>query len=180
MGETILVLGGARSGKTRMAQRLASEHVPVTYLATAAVDPHDAEMVARVGRHRLDRPAGWATAEEPRGVADVLPALADREGSVLIDCVTLWVSNLMLGIGLGDGAGLGDEAILDAVDRASGAARVGRARVIWVSNEVGSGGVSANPLARRFNDLQGLANQRLASACDAVHLCVAGLSVRLK
>ncbi len=175
MGETILVLGGGRSGKTRLAQRLASEREPVTYLATASVDPDDPEMVARVRRHRADRPAGWATREVPRGLADVLPELADREGSVLIDCVTLWVSNLMLGLGGGDAPGLGDDLILVEVARASGLARVGKSRVVWVSNEV-----PANPLARRFNDLQGLVNQRLASACDAVHLCVAGLSLRLK
>jgi adenosylcobinamide kinase/adenosylcobinamide-phosphate guanylyltransferase len=178
MGETILVLGGTRSGKSRLAQRLAAEREPVTYLATATVDAEDAEMVARVGRHRAHRPSNWTTREEPRELADVLPTLTDQGGSVLIDCVTLWVSNLMLGIG--GGPTLGDEAILDAVDRASGAARGGGARVVWVSNEVGSGGVAANPLARRFNDLQGLVNQRLAAACDAVHLCVAGLSVRLK
>ena len=178
MGETILVLGGARSGKTRLAQSLASEREPVTYLATATVVPDDAEMVARIERHRADRPPGWTTREEPRALAEVLPMLTDQEGSVLIDCLTLWVSNLMLG--LGGGSGLGDQAILDEVDRASEAARSGRARVVWVSNEVGSGGVPANPLARRFNDLQGLANQRLASVSDAVHLCVAGLSLRLK
>jgi adenosylcobinamide kinase/adenosylcobinamide-phosphate guanylyltransferase len=178
MGEAILVLGGARSGKSRLAARLAAEREPVTYLATATLDPNDPEMVARVGRHRADRPAGWTTREEPRDLAEVLPSLTAREGSVLIDCVTLWVSNLMLG--LGGGSALGDDAILRAVDRACDAVRLGRARVVWVTNEVGSGGVPVNPLARRFADLQGLTNQRLAASCDAVHLCVAGLSLRLK
>lgn len=178
MGETILVLGGVRSGKSRLAQRMASEREPVTYLATATLDPEDAEMVDRIGRHQIDRPSGWTTREVPRELAEVLPTLTDREGSVLIDCVTLWVGNLMLGIG--GGPALGDDAILGAVDRASGAAQAGTSRVVWVSNEVGSGGVAANPLARRFNDLQGRVNQRLAAACDAVHLCVAGLALRLK
>ena len=178
MGETILVLGGARSGKSRLAERLASEREPVTYVATATVVPDDPEMAARVGRHRVDRAAAWTTREAPRDLADLLPTLTVLEGSVLIDCVTLWVTNLMLG--LGGGPALADEAILREVDRGAGAALGGEARVIWVSNEVGSGGVPANPLARRFNDLQGLANQRLAAACDAVHLCVAGLSLRLK
>jgi adenosylcobinamide kinase/adenosylcobinamide-phosphate guanylyltransferase len=82
-------------------------------------------------------------------------------------------------LGLGGGPALEDASILAAVGRASEAAR-GHARVIWVSNEVGSGVVPPNALARRFADLQGLANQRLAAACDAVHLCVAGLSIRLK
>jgi adenosylcobinamide kinase/adenosylcobinamide-phosphate guanylyltransferase len=96
---------------------------------------------------------------------------------VLIDCVTLWLTNLMLG--LGDGSAVEDASILAALDRAAESAR-GAARVIWVSNEVGSGLVAPNALARKFADLQGLANQRLAAACDAVHLCVAGLSIRLK
>jgi adenosylcobinamide kinase/adenosylcobinamide-phosphate guanylyltransferase len=96
---------------------------------------------------------------------------------VLIDCVTLWLTNLVLG--LGGGPALEDEAILSAVGRACERAR-GRARVIWVSNEVGSGVVPSNALARRFADLQGLTNQVLAAAADAVHFCVAGLSVRLK
>src|SRR5690242_19486250 len=113
MGEAILVLGGARSGKTRLGERLASERGPVTYLATATGDPDDPEMVARVGRHRADRPAGWTTREVSRDLADELALLTAREGSVLIDCVTLWVSNLMLG--LGGGPALDDGAILDAV-----------------------------------------------------------------
>lgn len=178
MGETILVLGGARSGKSRLAERLAAEREPVTYVATASVDPADSEMVARVDRHRGARPAGWTTREVPRDLIDVLPSLTEREGSVLIDCVTLWVSNLMLG--LGGGPALGDDAVLGAVELATVAARGGRARVVWVSNEVGSGIVPANDLARRFADLQGWVNQRLAAAADTVHLCVAGLSLRLK
>ena len=95
----------------------------------------------------------------------------------MIDCVTLWLSNLMLGQ---DGAKpLDDAAILAALDRATEAAR-GCARVIWVSNEVGLGIIPLNALARRFADLQGWANQQLARACDRVDLCVAGISVRLK
>ncbi len=177
MSETILVLGGSRSGKSGLGARLAGESPPVTFVATAAVDLADAEMTARVARHRAERPADWTTREVPRDLEAILPNLVALGGSVLIDCVTLWLSNLMLG--LGGGPALDEAAILAAVSRAAGAAR-GRARVIWVSNEVGSGVVPANPLARRFADLQGLANQRLAAACDVVHLSVAGLSLRLK
>jgi adenosylcobinamide kinase / adenosylcobinamide-phosphate guanylyltransferase len=177
MSETILVLGGSRSGKSGLAARLAGESPPVTFVATAAVDPADAEMTARVARHRAERPADWTTREVPRDLEAILPNLVALGGSVLIDCVTLWLSNLMLG--LGGGPALDEAAILAAVSRAAGAAR-GVARVIWVSNEVGSGVVPANPLARRFADMQGLANQRLAAACDVVHLSVAGLSLRLK
>jgi adenosylcobinamide kinase/adenosylcobinamide-phosphate guanylyltransferase len=177
MGESILILGGTRSGKSRLAERLASERAPVTYVATATVDASDPEMVARIERHRADRPEGWMTNEVPRDLEGALPTIAAREGSIVIDCVTLWISNLLLG--LGNGAALSDPEILDALVRAMRAGR-GQARVIWVSNEVGSSLVPTNALARRFADLQGLANQRLAEGCDAVHLCVAGLSIRLK
>jgi adenosylcobinamide kinase/adenosylcobinamide-phosphate guanylyltransferase len=177
MGESILILGGIRSGKSRLAERLAAEAGPVSYVATSTVDADDPEMVARIERHRANRPADWTTREVPRELEGVLPDLAAREGSVVIDCVTLWISNLLLG--LGGGAALADAEILDAVARAVRAGR-GRARVIWVSNEVGASLVPTNALARRFADLQGLANQRLAAECDEVHLCVAGLSLRLK
>jgi adenosylcobinamide kinase / adenosylcobinamide-phosphate guanylyltransferase len=177
MGETVLIIGGARSGKSRLAERLAAECEPVTYVATATVDADDAEMRARVNQHRARRPESWTTQEVPRSLEGALPALVAREGSVVVDCVTLWLSNLMLGRS-GEPAWT-DAAILAAVDRVAEAAK-GRARVIWVSNEVGSGVVPENALARRFSDLQGLANQRLAAACEQVHLCVAGLSIRLK
>jgi adenosylcobinamide kinase/adenosylcobinamide-phosphate guanylyltransferase len=177
MSETILVLGGARSGKSRLASRLASECPPVTLVATAIVDPSDLEMSARIARHRAERSPGWTTVEAPRDLEGVLSGLAAREGSIVVDCVTLWISNLMLG--QGEAEPLDDSAILSALNRATEAGR-GQARVIWVSNEVGSGIVPLNALARRFADLQGWANQQLAQACDAVHLCVAGLSVRLK
>jgi adenosylcobinamide kinase/adenosylcobinamide-phosphate guanylyltransferase len=180
MGETILVLGGARSGKSRFAARLAAEREPVTYVATAAVDPGDPEMLARVERHRAERPAGWTTREVPRLLDEALAGLVAEPGSVVVDCVTLWLGNLMLGLGGGPGTGLDDATVLDALERATVVARGGQARVVWVSNEVGSGVVPENALARRFADLQGWANQRLAAACDAVHLCVAGLPLRLK
>ncbi len=177
MGEMILVLGGSRSGKSRLAERLAGELQPVTFVATSLRDDADPEMVARIERHRANRPEGWVTMEVPRDLEGVLPTLAAGEGAAVIDCLTLWISNLMLG--LGGGPALGDEAILETVVRTAEMAR-GRARIIWVSNEVGSGIVPANPLARRFADVQGWANQRLAAACDAVHLCVAGFAIRLK
>jgi adenosylcobinamide kinase / adenosylcobinamide-phosphate guanylyltransferase len=176
-GQTILIVGGARSGKSRLAQRLAAGRAPVTYLATATVDPADAEMAARIARHRAERPEGWTTLEVPRDLPGALGALVAQEGSVVIDCATLWISNLMLGIG--GGPACDDAAVLAAVDAAAQAAK-GRAQVIWVSNEVGLGGVPAHPVARRFADLQGLANQKLAAACDSVYFCAAGLSIQLK
>ena len=177
MGEMILILGGARSGKSRLAERLAAEVEPVSYIATATLDGNDPEMTARIDRHRAARPEGWETREVPRDLEEVLALLATRGGTVLIDCVTLWLTNLMLG--LGGGPELDDREILATVDRASGVA-MGDSRVIWVSNEVGSGVVPENALARRFADLQGWANQALADRANVVHLCVAGLSIRLK
>jgi adenosylcobinamide kinase/adenosylcobinamide-phosphate guanylyltransferase len=178
MGESILVLGGARSGKTRLAERLAAERPPVAYLATAKLDPTDQEMVSRVARHRASRPPAWTTREVPRDLEGTLTEFGQWEGTILIDCVTLWISNLILGI---DGfAPLEDAEILASLDRADEIARACPSRVVWVSNEVGSGVVPDNVLGRRFRDLQGWANQRLAAACDSVYLCVAGLPMRIK
>ena len=178
MGEVTLILGGARSGKSRLAERLASEGpAPVVYVATATFDPTDPEMVARIGRHRDRRPGSWSTREVPRDLESALDELAGSGSIVLVDCATLWLSNLMLG--LGGGPALDDEAIFGLV---SGAARAsgGPTGTIWVSNEVGSGIVPENGLARRFADLQGRANQILAEAADRVYLSVAGLPLRLK
>ncbi len=177
MGEMILILGGARSGKTALAEHLAGGRGPVTYLATATRTPGDPEMDARIERHRAKRPPDWITVEVPRDLEAAIPDLGATSGTVIIDCVTLWLTNLMLGIG--DGPSLDDAAILDRV-AAAGRAPRGDAQVIWVSNEVGSGVVPENRLARRFADLQGLANQELAAQADSVHLSVAGLAVRLK
>src|SRR4029077_5374946 len=117
MGETVLIIGGARSGKSRLAERLAAEREPVAYVATATRDADDAEMQARIAQHRARRPESWTTHEVPRDLEGELPALVAREGSVVVDCVTLWLSNLMLGGG-GEPAWT-DAAILAAVDRAA-------------------------------------------------------------
>lgn len=177
MGDRILIVGGTRSGKSRLAARLAETHAPVSFVATATREPDDAEMAARIDRHRAERPTGWTTIEAPRDLEGALPKLADGGGSVIVDCLTLWISNLMLG--LGGGPELDDPAILGAVGRLGKVAR-GSATVIWVSNEVGSGVIPENRLARRFADLQGTANQIMAEASDRVYLCVAGLPLTLK
>jgi adenosylcobinamide kinase/adenosylcobinamide-phosphate guanylyltransferase len=177
MARSILVLGGARSGKSRFAEGLAEVQGPVSYVATALVDPSDAEMADRVRRHRERRPVSWTTYEAPRDLASVLTEAVPRGGSIVIDCVTFWISHLILG--LGGGPALDDDAVLDTVEQTAKAGQ-GDARILWVSNEVGCGVVPENALARRFADLQGLVNQRLAALCDEVHFCVAALSMRLK
>ncbi|HYA73007.1 MAG TPA: bifunctional adenosylcobinamide kinase/adenosylcobinamide-phosphate guanylyltransferase [Roseiarcus sp.] len=164
-----LVLGGARSGKSRYAQALA-EAAASERLFLATASPGDAEMAARIARHRAGRGAGWRTLEEPLELAAVLRAEAREGRVVLVDCVTLWLSNLLL-------ADLDPaEKIADLVETV---ATLG-GPAVFVSNEVGSGVVPATELGRAFRDWQGRANQELARGCDAVALVSAGLPVLLK
>ncbi len=164
-----LVLGGARSGKSALAEGLARETgLRRVYLATAQA--FDAEMAARIARHRADRGEGWETVEAPLALAAALAA-ADRPGTVvLVDCLTLWLSNVML-----DGRDAEAEAtgLLVALDGMA-------APVALVSNEVGLGIVPDTPLGRAFRDAQGRLNQRVAALCDAVAFCAAGLPLWLK
>ncbi|MBZ9713548.1 bifunctional adenosylcobinamide kinase/adenosylcobinamide-phosphate guanylyltransferase [Deinococcus multiflagellatus] len=165
----VFVTGGARSGKSTFAERrAAASGQPVTYLATAQA--FDTEMAARIVRHREDRPAPWATVEEPLAVPGALAAALTPV--VLLDCLSLWVSNLML-------ADWSDEAVLGAADAllATAAARGGL--TVLVTNEVGFGIVPDNALARRYRDLLGWVNQRAAAASDEAWLLVSGRPLRL-
>lgn len=164
-----LVLGGARSGKSRYAQMLAEAAAAERiFLATAAAG--DAEMAARIARHRADRGPGWRTLEEPLELAAVLRAEAGEGRVVLVDCVTLWLSNAMFAER--DPAA----AIADLVAAVADL----RGPVVLVSNEVGAGVVPASALGREFRDWQGRANQELARACGAVVGVAAGLPTLLK
>ncbi|ADY27715.1 Adenosylcobinamide-phosphate guanylyltransferase (plasmid) [Deinococcus proteolyticus MRP] len=170
MSELVFVTGGARSGKSSFAERLAAGRGgPVTYLATAQA--FDGEMRERIARHRVDRPAGWSTVEEPLDVPAALAAAAP--GTVLLDCLSLWVSNLML-------AGWSDGAVLDAAARLLTAARQREGLTVLVTNEVGFGIVPENALARRYRDLLGWVNQRCAAESDQAWLLVSGLPLALK
>lgn len=162
-----LVLGGARSGKSRHAERQALESgLRVVYLATAQA--LDAEMAARIAHHRARRPAGWHSVEEPLQLADALSREAAADGCVLVDCLTLWLSNVLL-------ANRDTEIgrLLETLPALPG-------RVILVSNEVGWGIVPENALARRFRDEQGRLNQRVAALANRVTLVAAGLPLVLK
>lgn len=163
-----LVLGGARSGKTRFAlDAAAATGKPLTYIATA--EAGDAEMATRIARHRAERDARWRTVEAPRDLAGAIGALASDE-AVVVDCLTLWLSNAML-------AGDDLAAAVDALSAALGATRA----ALWlVSNEVGWGIVPDNALARAFRDQAGFLHQRLARQVDRVTLVVAGLPMTLK
>ena len=162
-----LVLGGARSGKSRHAEALVQAAVPPwTYIATA--ESYDAEMTARIAEHRARRPAGWLTVDAPRDLPEAITAAAPTP--LLVDCLTLWLSNQMLG-----------GADLDSSIHALVAALLARtAPTVLVSNEVGSGIVPATPLGRRFRDSQGRLNQQVAAIAGRVELIVAGIPLRLK
>jgi len=164
-----LILGGARSGKSALAVRLArSSGLAVTVVATASAG--DAEMAERIARHRAARPPAWRVVEEPIALAVALRAECAADRLVIVDCLTLWLSNLLLA-----GAPLESEhaALLDALPTLPG-------RVLFVTNEVGLGIVPENALGRRFRDLAGALNQAVAGLCDRVTLVAAGLPVVLK
>ncbi|MFC3693870.1 bifunctional adenosylcobinamide kinase/adenosylcobinamide-phosphate guanylyltransferase [Chenggangzhangella methanolivorans] len=164
-----LILGGARSGKSRFAEDLALRSgLARTYVATA--QPFDDEMAERIAHHRERRDGGWTTVDAPSDLATALAASAGGTRIVLVDCLTLWLSNVML-------AGRDVEAAIDelvtGVSLLTGPA-------ILVSNEVGSGIVPENALGRAFRDHQGRLNQRVAAVADRVTLVVAGLPLDLK
>jgi adenosylcobinamide kinase / adenosylcobinamide-phosphate guanylyltransferase len=165
----IFLLGGARSGKSSVAVSMASRiGQPVRFLATAR--PDDDEMTERIAQHRGRRPESWTVAEAPIEVPDALRAATDDE-TVVLDCVTLWISNLMVEHD--------DETIGNLVEEAVDACRRHPGQVIVVSNEVGAGLVPMDPVGRRFRDLQGGANQTFADAAEVSYLLVAGKTLRL-
>jgi adenosylcobinamide kinase/adenosylcobinamide-phosphate guanylyltransferase len=163
-----LVLGGARSGKSRHAEALVTA-LPRPWLYIATGEPRDNEMAARIAEHRARRVADWHTIEAPRDLAAALAAVP-AGAAVLVDCLTLWLTNVML-------AGLEVEAEIIRLEQAL-AGRAGP--VILVANEVGLGIVPDNALARRFRDVAGRLNQRLAQLADRVVLLVAGIPMQVK
>jgi adenosylcobinamide kinase/adenosylcobinamide-phosphate guanylyltransferase len=166
-GRLTLVLGGARSGKSRYAESLLmAQPPPWLYVATA--ETRDSEMAERVAAHQGRRGPGWTTIETPRDVAGTLVTHAGRP--TLVDCLTLWLSNVLLA-----------DADVDAeIEHLDGALARATAPIVLVANEVGFGIVPDNALGRRFRDLQGLLNQRIAARADRVVLVVAGLPLALK
>lgn len=168
-----LLLGGARSGKSALAVRLAWAHAgpsPVTFLATA--EPRDGEMVARVAAHREERPQAWPTLEEPLHLLRALEALAPS-ATVVVDCLTLWVSNMM-------GAGWDDAAIVRSARETGRLISQRPGLAIAVSNEVGSGIVPAEPVSRRYQDLLGRVNTLFAEQAADAFLVVAGRLLALE
>jgi adenosylcobinamide kinase/adenosylcobinamide-phosphate guanylyltransferase len=178
-----LILGGARSGKSLLAEKRAAESgLPVVYLATA--EARDGEMSRRIAHHRARRPADWGCAEETLHLAARLCELATPATCILVDCLTLWLSNLLFAGRAAQQAEAGEvvdcpllsgetQALIELLPQLPG-------RIILVSNEVGWGIVPMHPVSRLFADEQGRLNQRLASACDHVTLVAAGLPLTLK
>ncbi|QFU11657.1 Bifunctional adenosylcobalamin biosynthesis protein CobP [Stutzerimonas frequens] len=166
-----LILGGARSGKSRFAERLAAESgLAVTYIATSQA--LDGEMTERIAHHRERRPAHWALVEEPLQLARVLCEQAAAERCLLIDCLTLWLTNLLM---LDDPARLAEErdALLECLDGLPG-------RVLLVSNETGLGVVPLGELTRRYVDEAGWLHQAVAERAQRVTFMIAGLPMTLK
>lgn len=165
----VLVLGGARSGKSTLAESLARQSgLRRLYVATA--EAHDAEMAARIAHHRAARGEGWTTVEAPTALVETLTAEAGPGRIVLVDCLTLWLSNVMLA---GHDAAVETDRLVAALAAAAGP-------VVLVSNEVGLALVPETPLGRAFRDAQGRLNQAVAAVATDVVLVAAGQLLRLK
>ncbi|SEM91561.1 adenosylcobinamide kinase /adenosylcobinamide-phosphate guanylyltransferase [Loktanella fryxellensis] len=168
MTKSILITGGARSGKSALAERMTlTLGEPAVYIATA--EAFDDEMAARIALHRSRRGPEWRTVAAP---LDLAGALRDSDGGAprLVDCLTLWLSNLMLADRDWEAAVADLCALIPQLT----------APVVFVTNEVGSGIVPDNALARAYRDAAGLTNQRMAVACDDLWLCVAGYPMKVK
>lgn len=178
-----LILGGARSGKSQLAEKRALDSgLQVIYLATA--EARDGEMARRIAHHRERRPAEWGSTEEMLQLATKLRALAAPDTCILVDCLTLWLSNLLFA-GQAAAQAEAGEAISCALFRDETSALIELlpqlpGHIILVSNEVGWGVVPMHPVSRLFADEQGRLNQRVAAVCDRVTLVAAGLPLTLK
>ena len=180
MGRLLLVLGGARSGKSAYAQRLAQKLGGDDVLFVATAEAWDEDMAQRIARHRQERPAAWQTLETPRHVGQtIVPHLHDTT-VVLIDCLTLLVSNTLLHCGASPDPTAAEAAVQEEVAALVQTCQTSAATCIVVSNEVGLGLVPDNPLGRLYRDLLGRANQTLAARAEAVYFMVAGLPVDVK
>lgn len=172
----VLVLGGARSGKSAHAEALLVEEPAVDYIATAVPDPSDEEWVRRIDAHRVRRPAQWTTIE----TTDLSTALASGGAAVLVDSITAWLNTAMGSAGIWTAERGAEDRLAAAVDDVVGAWQAATGRVVAVSDEVGSGVVPESASGRRFRDALGLLNQRLAADADEVWLVTAGVPARLR
>lgn len=170
VGRLVLVLGGAASGKSDVALRLGQCDGSKAFVATG--QELDDEMAARIARHRATRSSDWITAEVPVELSDWVEKHIHMYQSIIIDCLTLWLSNI--------GEFVNDKMILRKIARLLQVIRNGSAKVVMVSNELGMGLVPIGPEARRFRDLSGKMNQLVAAEADEVYFVVSGQPLRLK
>ena len=172
MSQVIFITGGARSGKSRLAEELAERFGgPLAYIATC--EPRDAEMEERIARHRERRGHAWHTIEEPFALADALRRLDGSFKGMLVDCITLWLTNLLL-------RSDDPQKVLADVNALIASFPSLQTPLLLVSSEVGMGIVPENSLARTFRDLAGEANELLAKAADEVYVMFSGLPLKLK
>ncbi len=181
MSKITFIIGGARSGKSAFAQKLASKYEHVCYVATAdsaqTSQINDDEMVKRIQNHQKNRPSNWETIEAPLNLDKTISTLDGKLDVVLIDCITLYITNMLL-----KNSEMVEEEkhIIDAINKLCIAGKKIPPYVIIVSNEVGYGIVPDNPLSRRFRDIAGCANQLIARAADSVFLVTAGIETKIK
>ena len=177
--ELILITGGARSGKSGFAERLAMQGKRVLFVATA--EALDDDMARRIAAHRGSRPAEWDTLEEPRNLPEAISRKAAGANSaydtIIVDCLTIWVSNLLL---LHEGNADAEARIVDAAKKLLDVRNSSDARWIVVTNEVGLGVVPSSSLGRTYRDALGRVNSLVASRADKVYLMAAGLALDLK
>jgi len=182
----ILVTGGIRSGKSRFAQKLVADlSVSVRYIATA--EARDEEMKKRVHLHQANRPSSWPTVEEPLNLASLFTSSAiqtEQAMVTLIDCITVWVSNMLLQRDISDieywESNAGIKEVENNVDQFISAILTYPKSIVIVTNEVGWGGIALSPLGRVYQDILGWTNQKIAAAADEVYFVAAGLPLVLK
>ena len=172
MGKLIFITGGSRSGKSSLAVKLAqSIRKKKTFIATCI--PEDDEMKERVALHRKSRPSSWRTIEQRDVLIPILKKETNADVVIIVDCLTLFVSSLLM-------KGLKENRIRDEVNNAIAIIKKGKATVIIVSNEVGSGLVPENKLGRNFRDIAGFCNQIVATGADEVNYMVSGIPLKIK
>lgn len=180
MGRIILILGGARSGKSRFAQDLAERLGGEDVLFVATAEAGDQEMASRIEAHKIARPRAWATLEMPINVGSALTIAQEHRRVVLIDCLTLLASNVLLSCGEPTDIKVAEKRMRDECDSLLAACRQRPGTAIIVSSEVGLGLVPDNRLGRIYRDILGWTNQAVAATADGVYLMVAGLPVDVK
>ncbi|MCP4176848.1 MAG: bifunctional adenosylcobinamide kinase/adenosylcobinamide-phosphate guanylyltransferase [bacterium] len=179
----VLVLGGTKTGKTSFAENRAkslkkSESIPVYYIATA--NPIDDEMCVRIKKHQEKRPASWKTIEEPVDVSKAINKITDGNSVIILDCLTLLMTNLLFEKGANCTREEAEEVVFNEIDKIVAESEKSDSEIIIISNQVENGLVSEYKWARMFQDIAGIAHQKLGSAAEKVYLMNAGIALQIK